>query len=547
MLSAGSSGASERRNSLVGSVLHRLSVDLGVFDGPDDNNPLGALLPHQVLDEEQAIAATQSTVVGGLETVDNPVSILYHFFRSNVEGLVSATPALAFILGSKLLVDWLAAKGGPWGDTMGARCAICVAGVPAQIAFAALLSYAAFDWKPGMWTPAMMTLSWWLSMIAHYPLDEEKKPFLQHVRGSLVIALVGHLVVVGFIYAIVIPTRLLAENDKPILTLLTTGAAFPFLAFLFRKAFVRLMWNHASSLTSSTPVQRMELYANGVKIGSLTILITPTVTLYFNTNIRYAIGSAMMQIVTEIAAKIVTVYAMKMQIKVYAEAMKDKPKGALSKVKVAVLKASQEAGVNQDVQQGAMDELRRENSQLKLENAAQKKEIATLRRRLKRREGGGDGNVSEEHDHRPGLEADEEVNGADDEEGGGEDEQASEASVIAKQKHAFAMIAVRWHAEIVAEKGCILVAALIAYLYFADLVETDSTGLVLVGCVFYAAEALCDIIFVWVIDGHLDVPMLSAVAYEPLLSKDSVLGAVMLALTFVSMSGCIAMAASIEL
>ncbi|GMI38506.1 hypothetical protein TeGR_g6713 [Tetraparma gracilis] len=140
MASAGSSGASERRNSLLDSVVHRLSVDLGVNlgnNGPDD--PLGAP-PHQVLDEEQAIAATQSTVVGGIaatqstvvggiETVDNPVSILYQVYRTNVEGLVSATPALAFILGSKLLVDWLAAKGGPWGDTMGARCALCMAGI----------------------------------------------------------------------------------------------------------------------------------------------------------------------------------------------------------------------------------------------------------------------------------------------------------------------------------------------------------------------------------------------------------------------------------
>ena len=85
-------------------------------------------------------------------------------------------------------------------------------GVPAQIAFAALLSYAAFDWKPGMWTPLMMTLSFWLSMIAHYPMNVEKKPFLQHVRSSLVLALVGHLGTVGFIFAIVIPTRLLVRS-----------------------------------------------------------------------------------------------------------------------------------------------------------------------------------------------------------------------------------------------------------------------------------------------------------------------------------------------
>ena len=128
MAPAGSSGASERRNSLVDSVVHRLSVDLGVnLLGPDDN-PLAPPVPNQVLDEEQAIAATQSSVVGGIKIVDNRVSILYQVYRTNVEGLVSATPALAFILGSKLLVDWLAAQGGPWGDTMGARCAICMAG-----------------------------------------------------------------------------------------------------------------------------------------------------------------------------------------------------------------------------------------------------------------------------------------------------------------------------------------------------------------------------------------------------------------------------------
>ena len=75
-------------------------------------------------------------------------------------------------------------------------------GVPAQIAFAALLSYAAFDWKPGMWTPLMMTLSFWLSMIAHYPMNAQKIPFLQHVRSTLVLALVIHVGAVGFVYAI---------------------------------------------------------------------------------------------------------------------------------------------------------------------------------------------------------------------------------------------------------------------------------------------------------------------------------------------------------
>jgi hypothetical protein len=217
----------------------------------------------------------------------------------------------------------------------------------------------------------------------------------------------------------------------------------------------------------------MEIYARGVKAGSLSLLITPTVTLYFNTNIKYAIGSAMLQIVTEIAAKIVTVYMTKKQV--------------FGHVKVAVLRqASKDAGDHLDGEQVGASK-------------------------------------------------------------GREDDEEQRGDAESKKKHALAMMAVRWHAEIVAEKGCILAAALIAYLYFADLVESDGEGLFLIGAVFYAAEALCDFIFVWVMDEHMEVPMLSAVAYEPLLSKDSMVSSVILALAFVAMSNCIAMAASVDL
>jgi hypothetical protein len=252
-MSAGSM-SSQRRNSRVVSIFHRLSVDLGVIGelGPD-----GAPLPYppglsQVSDEQQAFAETPSSAAI-IQIADNPVSIWYHTLRVNVEGLVSAMPALALILSSKLLVDWLASKSLPWGDIMGSRCAICMSGVelavmamnynlqgyvrkriligkalnsgthfappyslhsgiPAQVALAALISFAAFNWKPGMWTPLMLTFTFWLSMIAHYPMNVEKIPFRQHVRSSFVTALVTHLGNVGFIFAIVIPTRLLVRS-----------------------------------------------------------------------------------------------------------------------------------------------------------------------------------------------------------------------------------------------------------------------------------------------------------------------------------------------
>lgn len=327
----------------------------------------------------------------------------------------------------------------------------------------------------------------------------------------------------------------------------------------------QLLMDVTMHLPGLTAEQRMSMYANGVKLVSLALLITPTVTLYFNTNPKFALGSAMLQMVTELLIKIWTVYVTRVQVNAFAMGLKAKPKGVLGKVKVAVLTVAEDAGVNQDVKQGALGELRGENAQLKLQVAAHKRRIedledenSTLRRRLKRHKEVGvssDSSGSDEFDHHgPDMESGVEEEGKAasvpvvyDEEGSGKDEQDFEASVDAKRNYVFAMLAVRWHGELVAEKGSIVAAAFVAYLYFEDLVETDSTGLILIGCIFYAVEALCDIVFVGLVDKHMGVPMLSAVVYEPVFSNESVVSAFMLALMFLGMSSCIAMAASVEL
>ena len=112
-------------------------------------------------------------------------------------------------------------------------------------------------------------------------------------------------------------------------------------------------------------------------------------------------------------------------------------------------------------------------------------------------------------------------------------------------RRALALLAIRYHTEIVAEKGCIIVACEIAFLFFRDQVNTSSADLILIGIVFYALVMVTDCIFVWVMHNMLDVPILAAVPHSNLLSASSLRMHAILSLIFVVMSNCIAMASSV--
>ncbi|GMH65732.1 hypothetical protein TrRE_jg4961 [Triparma retinervis] len=64
-------------------------------------------------------------------------------------------------------------------------------------------------------------------------------------------------------------------------------------------------------------------------------------------------------------------------------------------------------------------------------------------------------------------------------------------------RRALALLAIRYHSEIVAEKGCIVTACEIAFLHFRDQINTSGTDLIIIGFVFYIFEMFTDCIFVW--------------------------------------------------
>jgi hypothetical protein len=128
--------------------------------------------------------------------------------------------------------------------------------------------------------------------------------------------------------------------------------------------------------------------------------------------------------------------------------------------------------------------------------------------------------------------------------GGGEAE-----LLLEKKRHdqQLATLAIRWNSELVAEKGSIVNAALVAFLYLGGLVDGDAADLAGVGLVFFVVEVATDVVFVHVMNGYFDVPILSAVPEVGVLSRDNLAGAAMMALGFNGMAQCIAMAASVPL
>jgi hypothetical protein len=108
-------------------------------------------------------------------------------------------------------------------------------------------------------------------------------------------------------------------------------------------------------------------------------------------------------------------------------------------------------------------------------------------------------------------------------------------------------LANRWSAEIVAEKGCIICASIIAFMYFGSLVDGEASDLISVGVVFFAFEFITDVIFVHVMDSYRDIPMLSAIPHEDLSSKHNVASMLAMAFAFNAMGACIGMAASVKL
>jgi len=174
----------------------------------------------------------------------------------------------------------------------------------------ALMSWLFFTWKPGLWSPQLLSSGYALGTTASYPTlpKETRQPFLSEIIENIAVAFAGHFGIVLFVFAQVIPTRMLANNENvsPIVVMLVTGVGFPFLSFLARKAFLSAMSKvFRGRLNRGEITKEGYLFAMNSMVNTcaVSVLLVPTVLLYLNRSISYALLSAIAQIVTEVGLR----------------------------------------------------------------------------------------------------------------------------------------------------------------------------------------------------------------------------------------------------
>ncbi|GMH61311.1 hypothetical protein TrRE_jg4069 [Triparma retinervis] len=450
------------RRGSIAEYIRRASIGAALEVGVQ----LGAIAPDT--DDVKGEAGRNNRPQTSIAVIDNPISFWRHTFTTNVQGLASALPACLLILVMTFVNKNLVKLGGFFGDMHVVRCFGCLlyvdgillvirwdraytkkmllCKVPGQITFMVAVS-SAFGWKLGPWMNLVATFAFSFGEMCTYIIDMQEQPrppVIKYMVSYLVTGFLLHGIVVFLINALVIPTRLLAKWKNALITMITTGLVFPFVIFLVRKVIVSWLQKWIAGKEGWSDEKKVETLTMTVTMFSTMILITPSVLLYFNVSVKYALFSAFCQLFTEVGGKIWTVWATKKRLTFFRK---------------------------------------------------------------------DDDNIDYEELERERL----------------------------------ALLAIRYHGEIVAEKGCIVVACEIAFLNFQDQVNTSSTDLILIGVVFYALEMITDCIFVWVMHNKLGVPILSAVPHSNLCSASNLRAQALLFLAFQTQANCIAMASSVQM
>lgn len=592
--STGVRGALRRASFLDNAAVRKLSIAAGGFTpdsnelqitrnssvATDDSKKQGSALA--LLQDGPESSTADHTTLPMLDASDK-ISIVAHTGHSNFRAVLTSIPAsaLVYFVYSYLSIV-IPAAGGMWGDHHAVLCAACMFGMEAMLMAVwrfergymlrrvfccapvlwltfILTSKFAFDDRPGHWSSALMTASWTVGGISTWPLEPPSRlPFVQHVKESVIIALVGHGGFIVVIFGQIIPTKLLSHTN-PVLTSLVTGVAFPFLTWVLRKitlgnfgaivkiAIERGRADHEGSLRT------FDLF---VKAASSALALTPCVLNYLNTSIKLAVVSAVLQMMSEILGKIWIVYFTRKTFADYIAAVNGE-RGALTK---ALHFASSEPGV--DGANTAHTTLLRKVHSLENEVehwkakfslcAAENEKLKTIIKEV---------DAALQYQHPASTEVDV-VPSAPEKPGESQvpfdNANIVDAAAFEKKKkdievrldRAMFMLASRWNAELTAEKVGIIVASLIAIVAFDTKggVGLRTDELIIVAIIFYGMEVITDVLFVYTMDTYLHVPTLStAINESKLVTKNALVDSGVICLNFVAIASCIKMAFMVQL
>ena len=84
----------------------------------------------------------------------------------------------------------------------------------------------------------------------------------------------------------------------------------------------------------------------------------------------------------------------------------------------------------------------------------------------------------------------------------------------AKKRAYFRRLAIKWHADILGEKVCILVAGVVVGLLFSGEDDFTKALIVILTAIIYSVDFFADTCVVWVLDRYFGIPLLSAVPLD---------------------------------
>ena len=349
-----------------------------------------------------------------------------------------------------------------------------------------------------------------------------------------------HVVHMAVIFGHIIPTRLLAKHYAPIYTALVTGVFFPAITFIARKSLIMIATRDMNSAANAGEVNSfVEAYTQMMKIVAILMLLTPAVLMFLNVSVGWAALAAMSQAISEVALKVLVAKALKVEFQ-----MKKKAKELIIKGTKARLSFSNKKAVAPtEEEEDDVDSLPEPSGRLSATGVrngfiAAKGAVRHAAHDMK-------GAVKERGAHmlvEPGLMDDAHPDDASfvDEKGLGDLSELSEEEMMEKQlTRALALLAIRWHGEILGEKACLLCAGVVAVLFFGESVSASPRELAVMAAVFFGIEGVVDFAFVWLVDRYAKVPILSVVVPQPLCSLKNLGEDIMLGLCFAGTTMCI--------
>ena len=163
-----------------------------------------------------------------------------------------------------------------------------------------------------MWMSSILnTLTWGISMAAPYPIMKTKDSFFKCLGNNIILAFVLHQSVFIYIWILVVPVLTLEQQNKKKSLSFFTGCLLPFFCFVYGKAIMSYIFKQCKIQVKNGSLPKEKFWSFFSTSCNMISVLTkfPTVALmYANKDKRFAVFTAFLSNLTELAGKLYSMY-----------------------------------------------------------------------------------------------------------------------------------------------------------------------------------------------------------------------------------------------